>query len=115
MQTHGGKGSTPRPVNREKFNANWDRIFGGKKLDRRQEFANVRWQQGRCLLTDVTRRWPCDERERTDIEEQHRLYANFAYCDEGRSRVLLYVFDTPEECIEAVYQHNNLLGDKNVL
>ena len=28
MQTHGGKGSTPRPVNKEKFDANWDRIFG---------------------------------------------------------------------------------------
>ena len=32
MQTHGGKGSTPRPVNKEKFDANWDRIFGGKKM-----------------------------------------------------------------------------------
>jgi len=28
MQTHGGKGSTPRPVNKEKFDANFDRIFG---------------------------------------------------------------------------------------
>lgn len=35
MQTHGGKGSTPRPVNKEKFDANWDRIFGGKKHEQK--------------------------------------------------------------------------------
>ena len=28
MKTHGGKGSTPRPVNKETYDANWDRIFG---------------------------------------------------------------------------------------
>jgi hypothetical protein len=27
----GGKGSKQRPTNQEKFNANWERIFGGKK------------------------------------------------------------------------------------
>ena len=32
MQTHGGKGSTPRPVNKEKFDANWDRIFGTENV-----------------------------------------------------------------------------------
>ncbi len=30
--SHGGKGSKPRPINipREKFNNNWDAIFGKK-------------------------------------------------------------------------------------
>jgi len=27
-QTHGGKGSTQRPTNRDKFEANWESIFG---------------------------------------------------------------------------------------
>ena len=30
---HGGKGSTARPVNRQKFADNWDSIFGKKKED----------------------------------------------------------------------------------
>lgn len=28
---HGGKGSSPRPTDKEKYNENWDRIFGSKK------------------------------------------------------------------------------------
>ena len=27
-QTHGGKGSAQRPTNRDKFEANWESIFG---------------------------------------------------------------------------------------
>ena len=30
---HGGKGSKYRPVDKEKFDNNWDRIFGSKKDD----------------------------------------------------------------------------------
>ena len=30
-QTHGGKGSTTRPTDKEKYEANYDRIFGKKK------------------------------------------------------------------------------------
>jgi hypothetical protein len=29
---NGGKGSTPRPTNQQKYAANWDRIFGKKEL-----------------------------------------------------------------------------------
>ena len=28
---HGGKGSSPRQVNKEKFDSNWDKIFKDKK------------------------------------------------------------------------------------
>lgn len=28
---HGGKGSSPRQVNKDKFDSNWDKIFKGKK------------------------------------------------------------------------------------
>lgn len=28
---HGGKGSKPRPVDKRKFDENWDKIFGKKK------------------------------------------------------------------------------------
>ena len=30
--THGGKGSRPRKVDKEKYESNWDAIFGKKKL-----------------------------------------------------------------------------------
>lgn len=29
----GGKGSKPRPVNKKRFDENWDRIFGSKSSD----------------------------------------------------------------------------------
>ena len=29
-QWHGGKGSTPRKVDKKKFDENWDKIFGKK-------------------------------------------------------------------------------------
>lgn len=32
---HGGKGSTPRPADKEKFDKNWDKIFN-KKSDKKQ-------------------------------------------------------------------------------
>ena len=31
--THGGKGSKPRPVDRKKFDENWDKIFRKKEKD----------------------------------------------------------------------------------
>lgn len=30
--THGGKGSAQRPVDKKKFDENWERIFGKKDL-----------------------------------------------------------------------------------
>jgi len=30
MATHGGKGDKPRPVDKDKFDNNWDWIFGCK-------------------------------------------------------------------------------------
>lgn len=33
---HGGKGSKPRPVNKEQFDKNWDKIFN-KKPDKNQK------------------------------------------------------------------------------
>lgn len=35
-----GKGSRPRPVNREIFNSNWDKIFGDKNRDLAYESDN---------------------------------------------------------------------------
>ena len=31
--SHGGKGSSYRPVNKQQFNDNWDKIFGKKDKD----------------------------------------------------------------------------------
>lgn len=38
-QTHGGKGSTARPVDKDKFNSNFDKIFNKefKKFVKNQE------------------------------------------------------------------------------
>lgn len=39
-----GKGSAPRPINREAYEQNWDRIFGKKQSDpdgKEQQHANT--------------------------------------------------------------------------
>lgn len=36
-QWHGGKGSKPRPVDKKKFDENWERIFGKKDLPKKKK------------------------------------------------------------------------------
>lgn len=36
LNTPGGKGSKPRPVDQQKFQENFDRIFGKKKDDQKK-------------------------------------------------------------------------------
>ena len=36
-QWHGGKGSKQRPVDKKKFDDNWDRIFGKKKDEEKKK------------------------------------------------------------------------------
>lgn len=35
-QWHGSKGSKPRPVDKKKFDENWDKIFGKKKEEKKK-------------------------------------------------------------------------------
>lgn len=39
---HGGKGSTQRPVDKQKFDANWDEIFGKHKKDQERYAEQLR-------------------------------------------------------------------------
>ena len=43
-QHHGGKGSAQRPVDRDKFNDNWDAIFAPK--DKEEDSAEVHSNDG---------------------------------------------------------------------
>lgn len=81
-------------------------------IDRRKEFENEPWQQGRLLLTNRTRRWSQEEKDRTDANEKKRLYARFSSHDEGKSRVLLWVFEFAEDCEQTVKFHNEQLEKK---
>lgn len=74
--------------------------------DRRKEFEGCLWQQGRLLLTKVTRNWNQSTWEFADNDEKHYAFVNFTSQDEGRSRVCIYRFDSPQECEKAVQEHN---------
>lgn len=39
MSWHGGKGSSPRKVNKEKFDANWDAIFSKKEVQNWEHYC----------------------------------------------------------------------------
>jgi hypothetical protein len=77
--------------------------------DRREEFADVPWQQGALLATRQVSRMPSDWRHAAHEREQRTLFAHFSPGDEGRGRVCLWQFSTPEECAAAVAQHNRKL------
>ena len=62
MQTHGGKGSTPRPVNKEKFDVNWDRIFGGENREQKVDSVVEREVQSATASEDRLGQERCDDR-----------------------------------------------------
>jgi len=78
-------------------------------MDRREEFKNVMWEQGRLLNTRETKRWSEEQRAKANATEHRMAFAHFSAVDEGRGRVCVFVYDTPEECINAVNEHNSTL------
>jgi len=78
--------------------------------DRREEFNNVLWQQGRLLLTNITRRWSKEQRDEADDIERRTAFANFTESDEGRSREYVFQFSSHAECRAAVERHNYTLA-----
>ena len=77
-----------------------------KLIDRREEFKDVLWQQGRLLETKMTKRWNESAREFAHNDELHYAFVNFSVIDEGRSRICIFRFSSPEECEKAVQAHN---------
>ena len=78
-------------------------------LDRREEFKDVRWQQGRLLLTANTRRWSKEQRDEADDIEQCTAFAFFSASNEGRGREYVFRFGSREGCRAAVEWHNYAL------
>ncbi|MGR3969265.1 hypothetical protein [Shewanella sp. 1180_01] len=80
--------------------------------DNRLTFNDVPWQQGRVLYTRHTRRWSKQELEKVTRIERRTAFAHFYAHDEGRSRDLVYQFDSTEECEKAVNEHNKALAER---
>ncbi|MEO7469799.1 MAG: hypothetical protein ABIV36_22550 [Sphingobium limneticum] len=55
------------------------------------------WRQGTLLLTPMTRRWSDADREIMDNRERLMVFANFSPHDEGKSRLFIGQFHTPED------------------
>ncbi|PYJ07653.1 MAG: hypothetical protein DMF06_15095, partial [Verrucomicrobia bacterium] len=64
------------------------------------------WKQGRLLLTLQTMKWPQAERDRIDAIERRTAFAYFKEVDEGRSRQYVFIYDSKEECAQAIAAHN---------
>ncbi|MCS6232688.1 hypothetical protein G3488_17735 [Shewanella baltica] len=79
--------------------------------DNRLKFNDVLWQQGRVLETRTTRRWCKQDLDRISRAERRTAFAHFYVHDEGRSRELVYQFDSAEECAKAVNEHNKSLAE----
>lgn len=79
-------------------------------VDNRQKYAEIKWVQGYLKLTEKVKQWSQRVRFMTDYEERRRAYINMTAEDEGRSRELVFIYDTPEHCKRAVEEHNEELG-----
>jgi hypothetical protein len=82
--------------------------------DKRDNFNDVPWQQGRMLWTATTRRMGAAFHREAQEREARSLFAHFSEQDEGRSRVLLWHFDTAEDCAAAVEKHNRELAKRGM-
>ena len=85
------------------------------ELDRRKEFKDVPWKQGRLLLTDNTLRWNKEQRNEGDYIERCIAFVNFTDSDQGRCREYVFQFGSPAECNAAVECHNELLMKEKTL
>lgn len=81
-------------------------------LDKREEFKDVLWQQGRLLLTNETRRWSKEERDGVDEIERRTAFAFFTTSDQGISREYVFQYNSCGECKAAVEWHNYQLKGK---
>jgi len=52
------------------------------------------WQQGRLLVTPITRRWSQAKQDREDRFERRRVFAGFSARDEGRGRTSIAIADS---------------------
>ncbi len=75
-------------------------------IDRRDEFKNAPWQQGRLLYTQPLLRMSKEWQEEAEQSERRRMFAHFHASDLGCGREFLFYFDTAEECAAAVEAHN---------
>lgn len=77
--------------------------------DRREEFKNLLWQQGRLLDTKQTLKWPNELRSIADSHEKKLCFVNFKSSDQGCGRTFVYKYDSVEECEHQVQRHNLLI------
>lgn len=75
-------------------------------VDRRLEFAHVPWQQGFLIHTRTVMRMPLEWRSQAAHDERLRVFADFTTRDEGRSRVLIFVCEHPQDAQAMVKWHN---------
>lgn len=76
------------------------------EIDRRSEFLDRPWQQGSLLDTPFTRRLSEIDRARYAADEARMCFVGFSSEDQGKGRILLFVFASAEECAEAVAVQN---------
>jgi hypothetical protein len=78
-------------------------------IDRREEFKDEVWIQGRLLSTKTTERWTTEQCREANYQEHCAAFIHFYADDEGRSRQLVFRFKTPYECAQAIKEHNDQL------
>lgn len=77
--------------------------------DRRKEFKNEYWSQGRVLDTPTTRRWNKEQLRQGNEFEKRYAFARFNVIDAGKGRIFLHQYRTARQCIKSITKHNSRL------
>lgn len=75
-------------------------------VDRRDEFRDEFWTQGRLLDTPQTRRFTSTERRMSEFEEGRRAFVSLSSRSSSGMGQLVYAYPTAEECRDQVARHN---------
>lgn len=76
------------------------------RIDNRSKYQTVLWQQGYFLGCSRFAAMTDSEVKTTNYLERCQAYIDFTAEDMGISRELVYHFNSPKECAEAVKDHN---------
>lgn len=68
------------------------------------------WSQGFLINNIRTIAWSRVDRQEINYEEKCRAFRRFTIADQGRSRIFIKSFNTPEECKEAINNHNEIVN-----
>lgn len=66
------------------------------------------WSRGTPIMTRNISKLSDEERSKSRYLESCMIFKNFSFMDDGKSKILIKKFDTPEEAQKRILRHGKL-------